>query len=54
MLLFEIKDDSLGDNPIKKINLKNNETVIMAEWARGSYMESWENSFKKNDVKELK
>lgn len=54
VLVFEINKDSLGDNPIKKINLKNNEAVIMAEWARGSYMDSWENSFKKNEIKEIK
>lgn len=54
VLIYEINMGILGDSPIKRINLKNGETVIMAEWARGSYMDSWEKSFMKNDVREIK
>lgn len=54
ILIYEINSGVLGDLPIKRINLKNSETVIMAEWAGGSYMEKWEKSFMKNDVKQIK
>lgn len=54
ILIYAINAGTLGDTPIKRINLKNGETVIMAEWARGSYMENWEKSFMKNDVKVIK
>lgn len=54
ILIYEINNGALGETPIKKISLKNGETVIMAEWAKGSYMENWEKSFIKNDVKIIK
>lgn len=54
ILIYEINTGTLGDTPIKRVNLKSGETVIMAEWASGSYMENWEKSFMKNDVKEIK
>lgn len=54
ILVYEITNQTLGEAPIKRINLKNSETVIMAEWASGNYMSNWEKSFMKNAVKEVK
>jgi hypothetical protein len=54
VLIYEINMGILGETPMKKVALKNGESVIMAEWARGSYMDDWEKSFMKNDVKVVK
>ncbi len=54
ILIYEILKGTLGEVPLKRINLKNGETVIMAEWANGSYMDNWEKSFMKNNVSEVK
>ncbi|HHW49270.1 MAG TPA: hypothetical protein GXX14_11745 [Clostridiaceae bacterium] len=50
LLVYLINGDNLSDTPVKKLSLKEGDTVVMAEWARGSYMEKWENSFKKNNI----
>jgi len=50
LLIYLIKGDNLSDVPVKKISLKEGDTVVMAEWARGSYMEKWENSFINNNI----
>lgn len=54
ILIYEITKGTLGELPLKRINLKSGETVIMAEWANGNYMDNWEKSFMKNNVKEVK
>lgn len=54
ILIYDIRMGALGATPIKRISLKSDETVIMAEWARGIYMDNWEKSFMKNEVKEIK
>lgn len=46
--VYTIKSGKLGEKPLKTISLKDGEMVIMSEWANGSYVESWENSFISN------
>ena len=46
LLVYEIKEDEIDLNPLLNIDIKENEEVIMAEWANGSYVDYWENAFK--------
>jgi len=41
LLVYPIAENSLGETPAKEIKLKENETVIMAEWATGEYVDIW-------------
>lgn len=40
--VYAIENDSLSEKPLRSIKLQKDETVIMAEWAGGEYMEKWE------------
>jgi len=44
LIVFGIKNGKL-EQPLGKVGLKAGETVVMAEWATGRYVEAWENSF---------
>ena len=46
LLIYNIYGNELSSYPEEKLNLKKGEVVIMAEWATGKYVESWENTFK--------
>jgi hypothetical protein len=46
LLVYEIIEEGLSLNPLLNIDIKENEEVIMAEWANGSYVDYWENAFK--------
>ncbi|KPU45654.1 hypothetical protein OXPF_08870 [Oxobacter pfennigii] len=48
ILVYPIEDKRLSGKPLRKINLKNSETVVMAEWAMGSYVDTWEKQFVKD------
>jgi len=50
LLIYLINNDNLSETPVKKLRLNKGDTVVMAEWARGSYMEKWENSFINNNI----
>jgi len=39
--VYSIVDNELSNKFLKKVNLKEGETVIMAEWAVGSYVDKW-------------
>lgn len=41
LLIYPITENSLEEKPIKEIKLKDDETVIMAEWATGEYVDMW-------------
>lgn len=45
LIVFGISNGRLENQPLGKVSLKTGETVVMAEWAIGSYVEAWENSF---------
>ncbi|WP_300382536.1 hypothetical protein [Clostridium sp.] len=46
LLVYEIEEDNINLNLLAEINIEENEEVIMAEWANGSYVDYWENAFK--------
>lgn len=41
LLVYPITENSLAENPVKEIKLKEDETIIMAEWATGEYVNMW-------------
>jgi hypothetical protein len=43
--VYKIGAEQLSENPSVEFDMPENATVIMAEWAIGSYVESWGNSF---------
>lgn len=45
LTVYPIGSEQLEENPLAEIDLQEGTTVIMAEWATGSYVESWEKSF---------
>lgn len=44
--IYGIKDYELTDKPIKKIKIEEGESVVMAEWATGDFVDKWEKVFK--------
>ena len=53
ILLYTINNNELSDRPQKKIKLKQGESVVMAEWATGGYVEKWDKSLLKNKPHEI-
>lgn len=51
LLVYEIENRDIKGSPLITIDLNNNEEVIMAEWASGSYVDLWAKAFK--DGKEI-
>lgn len=51
--VYNISNRRLSEKLLKKIRLKEGETVVMAEWASGKYTDKWEREFLKNDTVEL-
>ncbi|HWQ79959.1 MAG TPA: hypothetical protein VN381_14120 [Anaerovoracaceae bacterium] len=45
LTVYPIGSEQLEESPLAEIDLQEGATVIMAEWATGSYVESWENLF---------
>jgi hypothetical protein len=45
LTIYKIGAEQLSENPLAEIDIPEDATVIMAEWATGSYVESWGNSF---------
>ncbi len=53
LYVYALADGKLGDIPLARIKLDKGESVIMAEWATGVYVDNWEESFMKNDVRRI-
>lgn len=49
LYIYRIEKGSLSSSPIEKVSLNEDDKVIMAEWATGSYVKTWENDFMKNN-----
>ncbi|WP_352420617.1 hypothetical protein [Proteiniborus sp.] len=52
IMVYGIEKGEIGKAPLKRIDLKDNEAVIMAEWATGDYVENWTetlNNFNEKD-----
>lgn len=43
--IYKIENDVLIEEPLVTIDIEENEEVIMAEWASGSYVKQWEKVF---------
>lgn len=39
--VYEMKGNELGSKPLYKIPINKDESIIMAEWATGDYLEKW-------------
>lgn len=46
--VYAINGGLLDSEPLAKIGLKDGESVIMAEWATGAYVDNWEKAFLAN------
>lgn len=46
LLVYEMEDRNIKGSPLCYINLNQGEEVIMAEWASGSYVDTWAKAFK--------
>lgn len=46
LLVYEIKDNKLSQEPVERFDLSKGDQVIMAEWCASDYVDYWENSFK--------
>lgn len=50
LLIYEMKEMEIVGEPLAEINLKEDEEVIMAEWASGSYVDLWSKTFKDGKI----
>lgn len=45
LYIYSIENKTLSSEPLKEIPIKDSESIIMAEWATGDYVEKWTESF---------
>jgi hypothetical protein len=45
LMIYRIRPGQLSETPIAEIQLSEGTEIVMAEWALGSYVDSWEASF---------
>ena len=50
ILIYLVEDGKLSDEPLRKIPLKDGESVIMAEWCEKDYVDKWESMFKGDTI----
>lgn len=48
IFIYPMSNGKLGDTPLSVIELKDGETIVMAEWACGSYVVNWGKTFIEN------
>lgn len=51
LYVYGISAEQLDSEPLAKLEMKEGEAVIMAEWATGSYVDNWEKAFLNNGAK---
>lgn len=49
ILIYDIENKKLADEPLARYPLQEGSSVIMAEWSMAEYVPSWEKSFLKNN-----
>lgn len=55
ILVFKINDGKIvDDEPVYKIELEKNSSIIMSEWATDRYTSIWEKEVMKNEYEEMK
>jgi hypothetical protein len=54
LYIYGISGEQLDSSPMGEFKLKEGETVIMAEWATGFYVDNWERAFLANDAQVAK
>ncbi|MGV8983053.1 hypothetical protein [Clostridium sp.] len=47
LLVYAIKNNILGESPLKELQLKNSEVAVMAQWATDDYVKIWSEEVKK-------
>lgn len=50
ILVYLIEDGKILEEPLRKIPLKDGESVIMAEWCEKDYVDKWESVFKDDTI----
>ncbi|MGH4140228.1 hypothetical protein [Clostridium sp.] len=47
LLVYAIKNNALGESPLKELQLKSSEISVMAQWATDDYVKIWSDAVKK-------
>jgi len=47
LLVYAIKDNILGNTPLKELELKNSEVAVMSQWATDDYVKIWSEDVRK-------
>ncbi|MGE8203319.1 hypothetical protein ACQKP0_01965 [Heyndrickxia sp. NPDC080065] len=47
LYIYAIDKGNISEKPLKEISLKTGDSIVMAEWAIGDYVDKWEESVKK-------
>ncbi|HEX3028729.1 MAG TPA: hypothetical protein VHT34_05400 [Clostridia bacterium] len=54
LLVYSIDNGILSASPLRKIKLHSGDSIIMAEWASGKYVQKWEDVFKSDNARIVK
>ena len=50
LMIYTLENGEISEKPIKKIDIKKGESVIMVEWATGDYVARWGKKFLTNSI----